>query len=208
MTLSPPRGLSPPTRGNPPRQRQRPTAPRSIPAHAGEPVHWQVCPVVVVVYPRPRGGTRRLGISRIGTAGLSPPTRGNPIRAAQAKSPAVVYPRPRGGTAERRTALLQTPRSIPAHAGEPCPSALSRPRRGVYPRPRGGTRHHQVDFPSALGLSPPTRGNHRQGVAADDAGGSIPAHAGEPGMGTALAGAERVYPRPRGGTRPTLSSPT
>ena len=71
------KGLSPPTRGNPPElQPPRPSG-RSIPAHAGEPPlrHW-VEPFGGV-YPRPRGGTEYANKSTTGSAGLSPPTRGN-----------------------------------------------------------------------------------------------------------------------------------
>ena len=50
---------------------------RSIPAHAGEPVRIVYPLPLVKVYPRPRGGTRRLLIHAADWRGLSPPTRGN-----------------------------------------------------------------------------------------------------------------------------------
>ena len=54
--------------------------------------------------------------------------------------------------------------------------------------------------PAAMGLSPPTRGNRCAERAAALMGGSIPAHAGEPGAGYAPLLRAGVYPRPRGGT--------
>ena len=81
-TIAPPQafGLSPPTRGNRRRRRRQPTAPGSIPAHAGEPSTAAPFSDAPAVYPRPRGGTP-FGFPPFSDAvGLSPPTRGNPIR--------------------------------------------------------------------------------------------------------------------------------
>ena len=50
-------GLSPPTRGNPPRRRSGAGGLRSIPAHAGEPAASAGHSDSSSVYPRPRGGT-------------------------------------------------------------------------------------------------------------------------------------------------------
>ena len=50
------------------------------------------------------------------------------------------------------------------------------------------------------GLSPPTRGNPADRAAMRPAGGSIPAHAGEPRRRLPPAPPSGVYPRPRGGT--------
>ena len=120
-----------------------------------------------------------------------------------------------------------TRRSIPAHAGEPRHTCERGARHGVYPRPRGGTRR-RPRYPSAVvGLSPPTRGNRaHRGAAGDAAGsipatrgnpvrpavvvqvqGSIPAHAGEPTRRRSRDVVDRVYPRPRGGTRITRTPP-
>ena len=75
------RGLSPPTRGSPSWPCANGCAPGSIPAHAGEPpLQGQCCPHLWV-YPRPRGGARRMRLARFRTValrGLSPPTRGSP----------------------------------------------------------------------------------------------------------------------------------
>ena len=132
------------------------------------------------VYPRPRGGTEIVDDAKQLAPGLSPPTRGNQI-----------VDRPQD----------QQIGSIPAHAGEP------RLRRGaggdvaVYPRPRGGTSRGRRGRPSAPGLSPPTRGNHRGNRPREPARRSIPAHAGEPSQHASIRARMRVYPRPRGGTR-------
>ena len=111
--------------------------------------------------------------------GLSPPTRGNH--------------QPMTGERERKG-------SIPAHAGEPrtCRGAGTAGR--VYPRPRGGTPRRRILGSRPRGLSPPTRGNHWRNPNQRPAGGSIPAHAGEPRGLVAGKPALLVYPRPRGGT--------
>ena len=53
---------------------------------------------------------------------------------------------------------------------------------------------------SGRGLSPPTRGNPQGRGLHSRAGGSIPAHAGEPRAGDFRRRRDAVYPRPRGGT--------
>ena len=111
-------GLSPPTRGNRVGTRLSRAAPRSIPAHAGEPSVSRSETLPRAVYPRPRGGTSSRAAPRAPRTGLSPPTRGNPPLRRKSIS---------GG------------RSIPAHAGEPPLRPLRKRRTGVYPRPRGGT---------------------------------------------------------------------
>ena len=55
-------------------------------------------------------------------------------------------------------------------------------------------------LPTYTGLSPPTRGNRRDEFQTVPRGGSIPAHAGEPGAMTYTVIDGEVYPRPRGGT--------
>ena len=172
-------GLSPPTRGNLEPFGGSAAILRSIPAHAGEPRAGGGGRSGGAVYPRPRGGTSPRPPPRPPAAGLSPPTRGNPVhhRAVQ---------RHRG--------------SIPAHAGEPDSAACPRTPRRVYPRPRGGTPILAATGATWGGLSPPTRGNRLPPrVSADDTG-SIPAHAGEPAQAGFRQAHIQVYPRPRGGT--------
>ena len=133
-------GLSPPTRGNPSIVAHRSSRPRSIPAHAGEPLEFGYRVYRKRVYPRPRGGTTSVPDVSSALLGLSPPTRGN-------RPPS----RPR----------LRRDGSIPAHAGEPVPRGCADSSASVYPRPRGGTNARTPLACSRSGLSPPTRGNRR-----------------------------------------------
>ena len=172
-------GLSPPTRGNLGGNRNAGRRVGSIPAHAGEPAAGCTRTAFGKVYPRPRGGTSERQSVMLPTAGLSPPTRGNPAREAN--------------SAERE-------RSIPAHAGEPTPRSTASAKASVYPRPRGGTSAFSTDSSASAGLSPPTRGNLIRAARFLASAGSIPAHAGEPRARTERPDGARVYPRPRGGT--------
>ena len=131
-TTSPPasrrwaRGLSPPTRGNLAQLIVDLPVRGSIPAHAGEPHHDEVVRRRAPVYPRPRGGTDQRQFGNVSLRGLSPPTRGNPLR---------------------RSLSDPSERSIPAHAGEPRQRQRRARIHAVYPRPRGGTS--QTAMPSA-----------------------------------------------------------
>ena len=172
-------GLSPPTRGNPSTSIPTSRTCRSIPAHAGEPTGRRKRTHRKSVYPRPRGGTGIRPSFRRSPAGLSPPTRGNPV-SRRKPSPSL--------------------RSIPAHAGEPHDAHARRLPAPVYPRPRGGTIYWTHGQACNCGLSPPTRGNpfaYRNGLGFR---GSIPAHAGEPFWRLSPSDQNGVYPRPRGGT--------
>ena len=92
-------------------------------------------------------------------------------------------------------------RSIPACAGEPeLPSTQNITRR-VYPRVCGGTRHAALRVDGGRGLSPRVRGNRLVPCDMEDASGSIPACAGEPGPDSLAAFCPPVYPRVCGGTR-------
>ena len=156
---NPHRGLSPPTRGNPPYSPLVAVDSRSIPAHAGEPREKAIPRTQTEVYPRPRGGTRLSPERKWGIRGLSPPTRGNrgfPIGLKPIKG------------------------SIPAHAGEPQWRCSGARRARVYPRPRGGTASPLSGRESGGGLSPPTRGNRPSRPLRNSHLRSIPAHAGEP----------------------------
>ena len=172
-------GLSPPTRGNRIAVAYPISRYGSIPAHAGEPVHYGNLPKRDGVYPRPRGGTRLVVCQANRQVGLSPPTRGNRMVCADDRAC--------GG-------------SIPAHAGEPVGLRIPPAPVPVYPRPRGGTRVQRRRPRPAPGLSPPTRGNPSHALNGRLCSGSIPAHAGEPAPPAPSPPAVRVYPRPRGGT--------
>ena len=91
--------------------------PRSIPAHAGEPLFALVLYVADKVYPRACGGTDLRDIEKKQGEGLSPRMRGNRSSAAFVTLP---------------------PGSIPAHAGEPGYKVVRLlPDGGLSPRMRG-----------------------------------------------------------------------
>ena len=171
-------GLSPPTRGSRFFVGLHGLRPRSIPAHAGEPISACGRASPLKVYPRPRGGARREFVLQLDIEGLSPPTR---------------------GSRRLRFSCTQYRGSIPAHAGEPAMPPASDIAPRVYPRPRGGAADMQVMAQANHGLSPPTRGSPPFGEARGTPQGSIPAHAGEPGNRVGIDTAPGVYPRPRGG---------
>ena len=171
-------GLSPPTRGSRSGNRLRGESPRSIPAHAGEPVPFSPSLGACRVYPRPRGGAESVMDVEGTEEGLSPPTRGSQYLLRANFLPAG---------------------SIPAHAGEPLPNPRATGPYEVYPRPRGGAERNPPATIKAQGLSPPTRGSLAPAVHHVGHVGSIPAHAGEPISCEWSAPRSRVYPRPRGG---------
>ena len=90
-------------------------------------------------------------------------------------------------------------RSIPACAGETLAGAGRGGTEGVYPRVCGGNRIGDGAFLFDRGLSPRVRGKppHRRRPGAG--AGSIPACAGETGVGDSLAHSAQVYPRVCGG---------
>ena len=159
----------------------------SIPARAGEPRGAFSPPRSPRVYPRTCGGTHGRGQHGQPYQGLSPHVRGN-----------------RQGGLGRGKDLG----SIPARAGEP----PGRPRRGrsgwVYPRTCGGTNPISWSVLVVWGLSPHVRGNPLGADLVAEAGGSIPARAGEPGDMTTADDHRRVYPRTCGGTRSSHSVST
>ena len=132
------------------------------------------------VYPRLRGGSTALFTANGLPHGLSPPTRGIPMRAAIVRAHIG---------------------SIPAYAGDPAAGWSASQVRQVYPRLRGGSlRGDDADKP-VHGLSPPTRGipppEEREPVTL----GSIPAYAGDPCLCGQVNGRHGVYPRLRGGSK-------
>ena len=90
--------------------------------------------------------------------------------------------------------------TIPAHAGEPGRWARRRNTAGDYPRARGGTSPASGSSSPWPGLSPRTRGNLRAAHHGGAQCGTIPAHAGEPGLLDGTIAPSRDYPRARGGT--------
>ena len=76
---SPHRGLSPRVRGNRGGVAEHDAGLGSIPACAGEPSAAVGRPAVCVVYPRVCGGTYYDDLNQLGSNGLSPRVRGNPL---------------------------------------------------------------------------------------------------------------------------------
>ena len=111
-------GLSPPTRGIHILPTLPPADLRSIPAYAGDPRSSAACARQAGVYPRLRGGSRRVAAEQVGDEGLSPPTRGILVL---------------------RLDLRVKARSIPAYAGDPIIVSHDAPTLAVYPRLRGGS---------------------------------------------------------------------
>ena len=105
------------------------------------------------------------------------------------------------GNRIRKRGLAGVRGSIPACAGEPPERGAGSRMVAVYPRVCGGTAAAMTLPLGVEGLSPRVRGNHHSRTAPPDAGGSIPACAGEPMGGGIMAGQGRVYPRVCGGTR-------
>ena len=154
-----PSGLSPQVRGNPRLLVQVRGRGGSIPAGAGEPGATRTGFAARTVYPRRCGGTQATRAEAAALLGLSPQVRGNPVQLPQ---------------------LFLIPGSIPAGAGEPAAGPAVRGGAGVYPRRCGGTRRAGDTDRPASGLSPQVRGNPGSLRREADAGGSIPAGAGEP----------------------------
>ena len=172
-------GLSPRLRGNLSHQWEILACPRSIPALAGEPLPKNRLGKWNKVYPRACGGTLLAARPEAVASGLSPRLRGN------------LFP-----SLHREQSL----RSIPALAGEPEPVEGERRVTGVYPRACGGTDDLTRADMTALGLSPRLRGNPLPKRLIWHAPRSIPALAGEPGIGGGSSGLGAVYPRACGGT--------
>ena len=151
----------------------------SIPALAGERRTALFASVIMRVYPRACGGTKRARRWRAQISGLSPRLRGN-------------------GHVRRGRCLLRG--SIPALAGE---RNAQQSRTGgvrVYPRACGGTVCAAIHTSNEKGLSPRLRGNGFGGAIRGAFGRSIPALAGERNAHAAGGRRFRVYPRACGGT--------
>ncbi len=150
-----------------------------IPAHAGQPRGGGRAREGKRAYPRSRGATARRRRACRRQQGLSPLTRGNRFLLV-----AVALP---GGP-------------IPAHAGQPRPARRCGTALRAYPRSRGATRPAASACQAERGLSPLTRGNHRQARHHGRRRRPIPAHAGQPFSRIAPRRSTRAYPRSRGAT--------
>ena len=172
-------GLSPLTRGNHAGDLAELVGAGPIPAHAGQPEDRREPGIHPGAYPRSRGATGSADTGLGVPLGLSPLTRGN--RGAGQHAPAGRGP-------------------IPAHAGQPFLGIPGFSGSGAYPRSRGATRRDIYTEWEMMGLSPLTRGNLGEAQYAVHGGGPIPAHAGQPSMGTRSPAPRRAYPRSRGAT--------
>ncbi len=214
-------GLSPHMRGNHMENHNGSQLAGSIPAHAGEPPNRLPRVHCMRVYPRTCGGTSSRAQPPSPALGLSPHMRGNhghafagriamgsiPAHAGEPISPFFIENSFMGLSPHMRGNLyifdIRMPLrgSIPAHAGEPDHPAARSLWHGVYPRTCGGTKWALDGLSVGWGLSPHMRGNHAGRARCGNAGGSIPAHAGEPPMWDRLGLHCGVYPRTCGGTR-------
>ena len=154
----------------------------SIPACAGEPVVLCLHPLETTVYPRVCGGARGLCHIRLVEPGLSPRVRGSPL-----------------GNWENYFIGI----SIPACAGEPTCKIGFISEHMVYSRVCGGAIYRRGAISMKRGLSPRVRGSPLRLDALSRNARSIPACAGEPGVGVTDEQIERVYPRVCGGARLT-----
>ncbi len=171
------KGPSPLTRGR--QMAAPPGAPCrwSIPAHAGPPRCCGTQRRSRGVHPRSRGAAPTVANAWNRSLGPSPLTRG---RQAPALSSAVIEG------------------SIPAHAGPPPMAWTAKAGQRVHPRSRGAATGFEWRAGVGLGPSPLTRGRPWPAMRAHIARGSIPAHAGPPGLVTPGRLVRRVHPRSRG----------
>ena len=212
-------GLSPRVRGNPCKVKAGVVRSGSIPACAGEPPSTGTPTGGAWVYPRVCGGTVTvLGDGTI-FAGLSPRVRGNPpgrrTKPTRKRSiPACagepllwlrmvlslrVYPRVCGGTRAGCCNTIFVQGLSPRVRGNRSRYDVSPWGLWVYPRVCGGTFRSGNTIGAGVGLSPRVRGNPNVCSDLEARRGSIPACAGEPGIGSCGFYDEKgLSPRVRG----------
>ena len=153
--------------------------PGSIPVHTGKPgIIYIYCPRSMV-YPRTHGETLSRDWTVPGYYGLSPYTRGNPVR-------------------PQTDHILRG--SIPVHTGKPVHKSFEGKAEEVYPRTHGETETIRAVGITEKGLSPYTRGNRADNRPRHLQVGSIPVHTGKPQSQLDLVCVEMVYPRTHGET--------
>ena len=158
FTYSSEYGSSPLTRGKPLLRVVLGEAARLIPAHAGKTRSSPRRRTTAGAHPRSRGENERRRSFLLRLTGSSPLTRGKRVLPG------------RGSGA---------PGLIPAHAGKTVVGRGSRAGRGAHPRSRGENSMLKDRLRYKDGSSPLTRGKLLVALAACDAGGLIPAHAGK-----------------------------
>ena len=139
----------------------------SIPAHTGKPLLDREISVAGRVYPRTHGeAAGRLSV-------IYPRTHGEAVRSSG------LSPHTRGSHRSTSRVFLSGG-SIPAHTGKPrSPGSTDTPNR-VYPRTHGEAGSYARNQYDGFGLSPHTRGSHRDRDDLLHGQGSIPAHTGKP----------------------------
>ena len=150
---------------------------RLIPAHAGKTSQPCSVPAAGAAHPRSRGENHVTRDITLRGLGSSPLTRGKPKRAGVKRDDG---------------------RLIPAHAGKTpnrCPVSFA---DTAHPRSRGENHTKDLDFPSATGSSPLTRGKHGMRGPLRRPLGLIPAHAGKTVLTACIPLATTAHPRSRG----------
>ena len=170
-------GLSPATRGTLPWLAEPQPRLRFIPGYAGNARTITLTLRGAAVYPRLRGERENDLIDRPSGCGLSPATRGTPIR---------------GSFANDFT------RFIPGYAGNADSDTTPGCTSPVYPRLRGERLFADAFERSGGGLSPATRGTLSQIPECSQDPRFIPGYAGNARNMATLRRAVPVYPRLRG----------
>ncbi len=133
----------------------------SIPAHAGQPGMPATRERSGRVDPRACGAARGPCADLLTTPGRSPRMRGSRVLSIR---------------------ITDASGSIPAHAGQPRPQRGSRCWRRVDPRACGAADCPGIVTASRSGRSPRMRGSRKRRRRGRRPMGSIPAHAGQPGL--------------------------
>ena len=148
-----------------------------IPAHAGKTTRGAAAPHCCAAHPRSRGENLRQDGHEGVHAGSSPLTRGK---------------------LDEVHVLGPGERLIPAHAGKTARPAHPPGCSRAHPRSRGENESRSIDWDSASGSSPLTRGKRHRSLACRCGRRLIPAHAGKTVMRRDGAIVLTAHPRSRG----------
>ena len=170
-------GSSPLTRGKRETGRSDVSLIRLIPAHAGKTLRSARLSSPGWAHPRSRGENSMVTVTRAGSRGSSPLTRGKL---------AVVL-----GSAHRRGL-------IPAHAGKTSIRSSRLPISRAHPRSRGENVMPVAAQIGQAGSSPLTRGKLTRPTPSQSRRGLIPAHAGKTDRRASCLIVQRAHPRSRG----------
>ena len=170
-------GSSPLTRGKPMIGYRYCTIHGLIPAHAGKTGPPAPLSSHRRDHPRSRGENSMVTVTRAGSMGSSPLTRGK---------------RSDSGSSLRPQGL------IPAHAGKTGLPRSSKSGSRAHPRSRGENCWRMIASYRQRGSSPLTRGKRVEASQPSSSRGLIPAHAGKTGVGFRCFGDFGAHPRSRG----------